>query len=200
MNLNQINFFKPFKKIYWFYAIIILFQLRNLIMRYFSEQELLNLSVLFERDPQYTLYGIYFGFPNCCIESFIHHPGVQAWYKEGPHTGTGYIPCMHCMEKANTQWQEQEHIISARRIAHQPFPEDRFNLRNWDVEVFFIEFCNMLGYDAEVEAKKMHNETRILKVLSDATRYQATFKRIRSKFTAWHPRDRFSQLLKTGRD
>ena len=163
-------------------------------MRHFSEQELLNLSILFERDPQYTIYGTYFGFPNCCIESFIRCPGVHQWYKEGKHTGTGYIPCMHCMEKANTQWDEHHALIQSRRISSKPFPEDRSHHRQWEIEVFFIEFCSMIGVNADEEAKKMHNETRILKVLSDPERHQATFKRIRQKFTAWHPRERYLHL------
>lgn len=64
-------------------------------------------------------FGRYFGFPECCIESFstLEHVG-------GPPRklyGTGYIPCPECNKKTKRQLLA---TIKKTRLARKPFPEE----------------------------------------------------------------------------
>lgn len=71
-------------------------------------------------------YGLYFGYPQCCINSFIKHATVPLWYEsitlypEGRKlSGTGYVPCPEC----NAKFTEKELIdnINKNRRHDVPF-------------------------------------------------------------------------------
>lgn len=75
-------------------------------------------------EESWTIRGRYYGFPECCIESFLTLSHVS-----GPDRkldGTGYVPCLKCNEKSE---EELIQIINSNRRSPRPFPED-----NWDLD------------------------------------------------------------------
>lgn len=47
--------------------------------------------------------GVYFGYPNCCIEYFVKNAGATVGWNNYAKTswawGTGYVPCPVCNKK-----------------------------------------------------------------------------------------------------
>ena len=71
------------------------------------------------KKDNFYIFGKYFGFPDCCIESFytLEHVG-------GPPrklSGTGYIPCLKCNEKTE---EELIAAIQENRECKTPFPKE----------------------------------------------------------------------------
>lgn len=66
----------------------------------------------------YEIFGRYYGFPQCCIDSFrtMKHVGG----KPRKLTGTGYIPCLKCNEKSEEDLVAE---ITKLRVCKSPFPE-----------------------------------------------------------------------------
>ena len=46
-----------------------------------------------------TLFGIYLGFPKCCINQFENDWHIPTPF---PLYGTGYVPCKKCCKKSST--------------------------------------------------------------------------------------------------
>ena len=87
------------------------------------------MSDLYTRDESWTLWGRYFGFPECCVKSFLtmEHvggPDRKLW-------GTGYVPCLICNEKSEDELVE---TINSTRKSKLPFP---------DMEVFEVEEAHL---------------------------------------------------------
>lgn len=66
--------------------------------------------------------GLYYGYPKCCIESFIRDKNSMGWLFRGERqlTGTGYIPCAEC----NARYTPNEMVkrINANRGCPKRFP------------------------------------------------------------------------------
>ena len=82
------------------------------------------MSGTFTRTESWTLWGRYFGFPECCVKSFLtmeHVGGLdrKLW-------GTGYIPCLKCNEKSEDELVE---TINSTRKSRLPFP----NEEDWEI-------------------------------------------------------------------
>lgn len=82
----------------------------------------LNIRVLMSKSytlkESWTIRGRYYGFPECCIQSFLTLSHVG-----GPDRkldGTGYIPCLDCNEKSEEELIAQ---ITANRKSRLPFPK-----------------------------------------------------------------------------
>lgn len=99
-----------------------------------------ELTATFENNPWWTFMGKYFGFPNCCIQSFCES-GERA---DSPFDGTGYVPCMCCNKKLNNDSviQEFKDYINASRYHDKPFGMDDYIEDNPDffsiMENFYI--------------------------------------------------------------
>ena len=67
--------------------------------------------------------GVYFGYPQCCINEFMGNFRTGAWRNRGTRKldGTGYIPCVECNKKSVTELKE---AIAKHRIHPEPFPKD----------------------------------------------------------------------------
>ena len=70
-------------------------------------------------------FGEYYGYPQCCIESFLG-PNCALnhakRFEDVPFGGTGFIPCQKCA----TERTEEEILseIASRRKCPTPFPDD----------------------------------------------------------------------------
>lgn len=67
----------------------------------------------------WTILGKYYGYPQCCIDSFRKLEHVFGESRK--LTGTGYIPCLKCNKKS------VENLILSiqkKRICSLPFPEE----------------------------------------------------------------------------
>lgn len=72
----------------------------------------------------FWIAGVYFGYPDCCIEAF--HERMPALRRGEelpimPLDGTGYVPCLLCA----ATYTDEELIarIEERRVCPTPFPE-----------------------------------------------------------------------------
>lgn len=71
-----------------------------------------------------TLYGVglYYGYPKCCIVSFIRDRYSMGFLMRGERrlSGTGFVPCADC----SARYTDLELIarINANRGCPKPFP------------------------------------------------------------------------------
>jgi hypothetical protein len=78
----------------------------------------------------FKTFGLLFGYPQCCIESFSYHvengrsPAQMAG--EGPWGTTGFIPCLeHAVEMREIGLDEfVAKYITPNRLHKLPFPRD----------------------------------------------------------------------------
>lgn len=64
--------------------------------------------------------GIYFGYPTCCIKSFVELKHLdKEWTNK--FEGTGYVPCEACAAHL-TMLEMQAHINMQRSKDLPPFP------------------------------------------------------------------------------
>lgn len=68
----------------------------------------------------FEIYGLFFGYPECCVKQFTHDVDNGISTKGKKLWGTGYIPCNNC----NTTKTEQQLIdnINKRRSYSKAFP------------------------------------------------------------------------------
>ncbi len=71
-------------------------------------------------DSMFEIYGLFFGYPECCVKQFTHDVDNGISTKGKKLWGTGYIPCNNC----NTTKTEQQLIdnINKRRSYSKAFP------------------------------------------------------------------------------
>ena len=62
--------------------------------------------------------GVHFGFPECCIKSFLDQDYV---FENVKFLGTGYRPCNDCNTKP---YEELVNYINTNRKHPTPFPND----------------------------------------------------------------------------
>jgi hypothetical protein len=89
-----------------------------------------------------TLFGIYLGYPRCCIESLA----AGHWAKAGlPCTGTGYVPCFECRKKPE---EELLDYIEKYRLCDLPFPEcdDIMGHQHFTDMVLYGDLINIATY------------------------------------------------------
>lgn len=68
----------------------------------------------------WVIYGIYFGFPHCCIREFGDRMSIfQPAPKNRKLKGTGFVPCEHCTQKSEAQLISE---INSERLCPTPFP------------------------------------------------------------------------------
>lgn len=70
--------------------------------------------------------GEYFGFPECCIKEFLETAcqSTKDRYPEGPWSGTGFLPCLQCSEKALEFKSFVRDYITPHRVCPTPFPRN----------------------------------------------------------------------------
>ena len=73
--------------------------------------------------------GIFYGYPQCCIEAFCRLDHIQEESKTGSKAlaslmgkSTGFIPCRQCAEKLQTGELKLQDLISERK-SELPFPK-----------------------------------------------------------------------------
>ncbi len=72
--------------------------------------------------------GLFYGYPQCCIEAFCRLDHVQHEAKTGDTLAsdmgkkTGFIPCRQCAEKLQSGELQLTDLISGRK-ADRPFPK-----------------------------------------------------------------------------
>lgn len=75
-----------------------------------------------ELREKWILDGIEYGYPRCCVLSFINGMPEYAKNNPGPWAGSGFVPCAECQPEARKDFIKfvQERILPFRR-AKQPF-------------------------------------------------------------------------------
>lgn len=109
---------------------------------------------LFVIDPMMVSTGIYYGFPACCIEHFCLHGQTlnNSTYQNHPMSGTGYVPCPHCLESSKDKDTFAEYI-NANRYCAEPFPSQQVNLIDVELHKFFALLCYKMYKDPLSEIK-----------------------------------------------
>jgi len=132
---------------------------------YINKKDLNTLQSLFSIEPQLVTYGLFFGFPICCIKEFICIPfNERKHYKKGEHTGTGYIPCSQCIKPANENWTLFKGLIQKRRIYSAPFPKDEDHI---SVNYFFIYLTKIFQVNIFDYVDYFHRYEEVLKILKN---------------------------------
>lgn len=75
----------------------------------------------------WKLYGEYFGYPKCCIESFDKQNKFTR-NQRYVHKRKGFIPCDSCAEKILNNETTIEGLIKDR-ICSLPYPKTQTNVR-----------------------------------------------------------------------
>jgi hypothetical protein len=71
------------------------------------------------RKEAWKMIGKYFGYPNCCIESFLKEKKINKKQLKVSN-GTGFIPCSECVKKIT---RETLGTLINNRICPTAFPE-----------------------------------------------------------------------------
>jgi len=80
-----------------------------------------------ETDLNQILYGVIYGYPTCCIASFINdayganRPFWADRSKAGKHTG--FVPCICCAAKVNSGEMTLDELIQYR-LDPKTFPDE----------------------------------------------------------------------------
>lgn len=100
---------------------------------------------------KWEAYGIYFGYPRCCVDNFLRNVMIPFWYENKnlyPDgrllDGTGFIPCPEC-NKEHTE-ESLTALINSKRHCKDPFPED-FNFEKNAKEIDKLIKEGVLEYD-----------------------------------------------------
>lgn len=76
-------------------------------------------------EERWTSWGIYFGYPQCCIANFVVLDDIKNRSDEQKqvHKGTGFIPCHSCTKKIVEGEVTLEGLIK-NRICPTEFPNE----------------------------------------------------------------------------
>ena len=95
----------------------------------------INFDEVNESDLNWIIAGIYFGFPECCIQQFLNFDP----YSNFGHyfDGTGFVPCDRC--------KKQNHNFILKNINHyrfcsKTFPEGNLSLDGYNYIPEYNEF------------------------------------------------------------
>jgi hypothetical protein len=74
-----------------------------------------------EQELYWKRTGEFFGYPPCCIDSFLRgeRTSLQEWTSEG----TGFIPCHEHAEEIECGMTTLDELIGAHRKCPVPFPQ-----------------------------------------------------------------------------
>lgn len=152
---------------------------------YIKKEELSVLKDLFIKEPQWVTYGLFFGFPICCIKDFIETPfDKRKYYKKGKHTGTGYIPCSKCIAPINENWSLFQKNIKKRRISPTPFPIDDDHP---SINYFFIYLTDVFQLNITNYMEYFHRNEEISVILKN-NNYENEIIKIKTKFKFYKER------------
>lgn len=162
-------------------------------MPYFSQKKLQKIKRLYKEDPQGVVFGLYYGFPLCCIESFSKIPFYERhWEKSGPHTGTGFIPCEKCIEQTQTNWKYFKRKIQKQRIAKEAFPHDPRNVHPY---ILYIKLTELFSLDINeyIEYLNPIFVEEVKDILQNPALYQAEINYIEQQFS-YHKKENIEKL------
>lgn len=92
-----------------------------------SMKEHITISLKKENIDFYTKKGEYFGYPNCCIDSFINMVNSNKDFSDLPevqkkHNREGFTPCEKCCTKIERGEIKIENLIDySKRVCETPF-------------------------------------------------------------------------------
>lgn len=74
----------------------------------------------------WSIAGRYFGYPECCIQSFteLNHLKDPEQRQFKAANSTGFVPCSCCAEKVLSGECQLKDLITAGRKAERKFPRD----------------------------------------------------------------------------
>lgn len=83
----------------------------------------------FEDSLDMYQFGLYMGYPECCVEEFIERMRTwtdEQWGAESPRKlrGTGYVPCLGCNKLSEEALLDN---IKKNRLCSEPFPNFDFD-------------------------------------------------------------------------
>ncbi len=78
---------------------------------------------------KFTILGIYFGYPECCIDWFCERESLLLTFEQQVvNRGYGFIPCPQCAAKVfyhfNTRETLTTRVLIKDRINSSPFPKE----------------------------------------------------------------------------
>lgn len=81
-----------------------------------------KIKPLFLNNPVGVTYGLFYGFPTCCIESFCEYKHMGQPWNNTPAIGSGFVPCECCSSAVCYNWTQFKRTIQENRVASNPFP------------------------------------------------------------------------------
>lgn len=146
-----------------------------------SDKRKNKLLELFEESPFWTSYGVFYGFPDCCIEGFVKdtNAATKKHYESLPSHGSGYVPCICCAPKVQENWSNfKEHVINKNRISSLAFPNDH---NSKEGERFFYKFSSFFYYDP-IEMAKLCDVEEIIPTLREEEKLENRKLPVNNKF------------------
>lgn len=78
-----------------------------------------------QRQKTWSIMGFMYGYPVCCVKSFIYRSTRGLAPISGPWTGSGFIPCKDHKKEATVDFNKFIEVhIAPNRVYHLPFPLD----------------------------------------------------------------------------
>lgn len=78
-----------------------------------------------KRALSWLVSGTFFGYPLCCIKSFINTMGQETKreHPKHPAIGTGFMPCLKCAAESESDFPAWvQRVIEPQRMAPTAFP------------------------------------------------------------------------------
>jgi uncharacterized protein YegP (UPF0339 family) len=124
-----------------------------------------KIKEIFLTQPGFAASGLFYGFPICCVESFVNFKQLEVFekYPNIPSSGTGFVPCICCAKNIHTLWPETLNIIAQNRFCTNTFPEQESNKD--EADNFFIMLSRFLGLNPKEMAETLSYNKNILKLL-----------------------------------
>lgn len=80
-----------------------------------------------EKIKMWRDWGVYFGYPKCCIKDFCTRGYKMTKEQEEVNKNLGFVPCPSCSKKILEGKETLESLIKNRKHK-DPFPFDGFNM------------------------------------------------------------------------
>ena len=129
--------------------------------------------------------GLFYGYPECCIEAFLTFSHLYSGTEGRPFIGTGFIPCAKCSKEKTEEQLLAE--IAKNRIYREAFPEDGDNFN--DEAAWLIACANDRSKDPRLNEKDYARIEKDIQDLRDANKHCKKTRAERqlnlSKLPAW---------------
>lgn len=144
-----------------------------------------KMKALFFQAPFFVAAGLFYGFPECCVEGFAtsYNMEVREKYPNLASKGSGYIPCACCAPEVQKDWEGfKQNVIMKNRHSDLPFPAD---YNNKALDRFFHKLAMHLGEDSLLLAQDLRTNDELIKTIKEEKKLEEGKLSVNKKFNKY---------------